>query len=83
LDFFMEILIARCWSIWDQRNDAIFNWNFPNIQRCISKFKVLLSLCIDLSLVLKKGCNPGLILYEHVISTFHSPVNTPFTINRK
>jgi hypothetical protein len=38
---------------------------------------------IELSLARKKGCNPGLILYEHVISTFHSPVNTPFTINRK
>jgi hypothetical protein len=31
LDFFMEILIAGCWSIWDQRNVVIFNGNFPNI----------------------------------------------------
>jgi hypothetical protein len=36
LDIIMEIMIAGCWSIWDQRNDAIFN---ANIQRCIIRFK--------------------------------------------
>jgi hypothetical protein len=44
LDFFMEILIAGCWSIWDQRNDAIFNANYPNVQRCISIFKSTFTL---------------------------------------
>jgi hypothetical protein len=39
LEFFMEILIGGCWSIWDQRNDAIFNENYPNVQTCISRFK--------------------------------------------
>jgi hypothetical protein len=46
LDFFIEIMIAGCWSIWDQRNDAIFNGNIPNIQRCISKFKTTFALTV-------------------------------------
>jgi hypothetical protein len=44
LEFFMEIMIIGCWSIWDQRNDAIFNGNSPNIQRCISKFRTTFTL---------------------------------------
>ena len=44
LDFFMEIMIIGCWIIWDQRNDAIFNGNPPNIQRCISKFRATFTL---------------------------------------
>ena len=44
LDFYMEIMIAGCWSIWDQKNDAIFNGNPPNIQRCIGKFKATFTL---------------------------------------
>jgi hypothetical protein len=31
LDFFMEVMVAGCWSIWDQRNDAIFNAKYPNV----------------------------------------------------
>jgi hypothetical protein len=44
LEFFMEIMIIGCWSIWDQQNDAIFNGNSPNIQRCISKFRTTFTL---------------------------------------
>jgi hypothetical protein len=44
LEFFMEIMIAGCWSIWDQRNDAIFNANYPNMQTCISRFKTTFTL---------------------------------------
>jgi hypothetical protein len=39
MNFLMEIIISGCWSIWDQRNDAIFNNNAPNLTRCLCKFK--------------------------------------------
>jgi hypothetical protein len=39
IQFIMDIIISGCWSLWDQRNDAIFNGNFPDLRRCIIKFK--------------------------------------------
>jgi hypothetical protein len=39
LPFLMEIIIAGGWSIWDRRNDAIFNGDVPNLTRCLCKFK--------------------------------------------
>jgi hypothetical protein len=39
LQFVMDIIISGCWSLWDKRNDAIFNGNFPELRRCIIKFK--------------------------------------------
>jgi hypothetical protein len=39
INFLMEIIITGCWSIWDQRNDAIFNNNAPSLSRCLCKFK--------------------------------------------
>jgi hypothetical protein len=78
----MEIMIVGCWSIWDQTNDAIFNGNIPNHQRCISIFKSIFTLTMHRAKPsLKEGMNHGLILYENVISTTH--VNIPFIINRK
>jgi hypothetical protein len=44
LEFFMKIMIAGCWSIWDQRNDDVFNANTSNVQRCISRFKATFTL---------------------------------------
>ena len=44
INFLMEILITGCWSIWDQRNYAIFNDNAPSIQRCIIRFKSFFQL---------------------------------------
>jgi hypothetical protein len=38
INFPMEILITGCWSLWEQRNDAIFKGVYPNIQRCIIGF---------------------------------------------
>jgi hypothetical protein len=59
LDFFMEILIAGCWSIWDQINDAIFNENIPNNHRCISRFKSNFTLTMHRSKPsLKEGMQP-------------------------
>jgi hypothetical protein len=46
LQFVMDIIISGCWSLWDQRNDAIFNGNFPELRRCIIKFKNFFSLNI-------------------------------------
>jgi hypothetical protein len=31
MKFLMEIIITGCWSIWDQRNDSIFNNNAPSL----------------------------------------------------
>jgi hypothetical protein len=60
LGFLMEVMIAGCWSIWDQRNDAIFNANYPNIQHVWLDLKPVSPLqCIELNLVLEKGCNHG------------------------
>jgi hypothetical protein len=39
MNFLMEIIITGCWSIWDQRNDTIFNNNAPSLSRCLIKFK--------------------------------------------
>jgi hypothetical protein len=44
MDFLMEIIITGCWSIWDQRNDAIFNNNTPSLSRCLCKFKAYVKL---------------------------------------
>jgi hypothetical protein len=44
LGFLMEVMIAGCWSIWDQRNDAIFNANYPNVQTCMTRFKATFTL---------------------------------------
>jgi hypothetical protein len=43
-NFLMEILITGCWSIWEQRNEAIFKGIYPDVQRCISRFKSFISL---------------------------------------
>jgi hypothetical protein len=40
----MDIIISGCWSLWDQRNDAIFNGNFPELRWCIINFKNFFSL---------------------------------------
>jgi hypothetical protein len=32
MQFIMDIIISGCWSLWDQRNDAIFNGNFPELR---------------------------------------------------
>jgi hypothetical protein len=39
MSFIMDIIITGCWSLWDQRNNAIFNGVDPNLQRCIIKFR--------------------------------------------
>jgi hypothetical protein len=39
MSFIMDIIITGCWSLWDQRNNAIFNGIDPNLHRCIVKFK--------------------------------------------
>jgi hypothetical protein len=44
MNFLMEIIITGCWSIWDQRNDAIFNNKAPNLSRCIHKFKEFVNI---------------------------------------
>jgi hypothetical protein len=43
----VEIIILRCWSLWDQRNGAIFEDNMPCIQRCIIKFNLGFSLAMN------------------------------------
>jgi hypothetical protein len=43
-NFLMEILITGCWSIWAQRNCAIFKGIYPDVQRCITRFKSFISL---------------------------------------
>jgi hypothetical protein len=42
--FIMEIPITGCWSIWEQRNDAIFRGIYPDVQRCVTRFKSFISL---------------------------------------
>jgi hypothetical protein len=37
--FIMEILITGSWSLWDQRNQYIFNHLDPKVNRCITRFK--------------------------------------------
>jgi hypothetical protein len=37
--FLMEIPIIGCCSIWDQRNDYIFNNKIPYVAICITRFK--------------------------------------------
>jgi hypothetical protein len=44
MQFIMDIIISGCCSLWDQTNDAIFNGNFPELIRCIIKFKNFFSL---------------------------------------
>jgi hypothetical protein len=46
LDFFMEIIITRCWSLWDQRNSFIFNQIDPPFNRFIHKFKDYCSIIL-------------------------------------
>jgi hypothetical protein len=43
-NFLMEILITGCWSIWEQRNDAIFRGIYPDVQRCVTRFKSFTTL---------------------------------------
>jgi hypothetical protein len=43
-NFLMEILITGCWSIWEQRNDAISRGIYPDVQRCVARFKSFISL---------------------------------------
>jgi hypothetical protein len=43
-NFMMEIFITGCWSIWEQRNDAIFRGIYPDVQRCVDRFKFFISL---------------------------------------
>jgi hypothetical protein len=40
MPFLMEIIIIGCWSLWDQRNSAIFRDIEPCIHRGIAKFKL-------------------------------------------
>jgi hypothetical protein len=62
-NFMMDIILTGCWSIWEQRNDAIFKGIYPDVHRCINRFKSLLMLnittCIELNLALGKTCNHG------------------------
>ena len=44
IKFLMEIIITGCWSLWEQRNDAIFNNIVPSVQRCICRFKTFFNL---------------------------------------
>lgn len=37
--FFMEIIVTMCWSIWTERNDAIFKHVQPSIASCKSTFR--------------------------------------------
>jgi hypothetical protein len=39
ISFIMDIIITGCWSLWDQRNNAIFNGVYPDLQTCIVKFR--------------------------------------------
>jgi hypothetical protein len=39
IQFIMDIIINGYWSLWDQRDDAIFNGNYPKLRRCIIKFR--------------------------------------------
>jgi hypothetical protein len=41
INFLMDIIITGCWSLRDQRNDAIFNGNYPDLTRCKIKFSSL------------------------------------------
>jgi hypothetical protein len=40
MPFLVEIIIKGCWSLWDQRNSAIFRDTEPCIHRGITKFKL-------------------------------------------
>jgi hypothetical protein len=44
INFLMDIIIIGCWSLWDQRNDAIFNENYPDLRRGKIKFRNFFSL---------------------------------------
>lgn len=39
MEFFMEIMIIGCWSIWNQRNDKIFKNIDCSIDHCKQDFK--------------------------------------------
>jgi hypothetical protein len=46
VDFFMEIIITRGQSLWDQINSFIFNHIDPSVNRCIHKFKDYCSIIL-------------------------------------
>ncbi|KAJ1265385.1 hypothetical protein BS78_08G073000, partial [Paspalum vaginatum] len=43
-DFYMEIILLMCWSIWFTRNSKIFEGVDPSVFTCLSFFKKELSL---------------------------------------
>jgi hypothetical protein len=65
IQFIMDIIISGCWSLWDQRNGAIFSRNFPELRRCIIKFKNFFSLNIHrVKPSLREGMQSWLDTYE-------------------
>jgi hypothetical protein len=44
MEIIMEIIITGCWTIWDQRNNMIFNLIRPTIPACITKFRIYCSV---------------------------------------
>jgi hypothetical protein len=59
-NFLIKTIITGCWSLWEQTNDAILKGVYPDVQRCLIRFKCFLMVtCIELNLVLRRPCNPG------------------------
>ena len=43
-EFFMEVFILLCWSIWTERNDLIFKGLQPSVMKCKVNLKKELTL---------------------------------------
>nr|TKW29958.1 hypothetical protein SEVIR_2G001800v2 [Setaria viridis] len=41
VQFFMEVIIIMCWSIWMARNDWIFKGIAPSVQDSLFRFKTI------------------------------------------
>jgi hypothetical protein len=69
-NFMMEILITGCWSLWEQINDAIFKGVYPDMHRCINRFKSFITLNMHRAKPsIREGMQSWFTLYELVIDS--------------
>jgi hypothetical protein len=44
--FAVDIIILMCWSIWHERNAWIFNFEYPQVAKCLATFRREFALVI-------------------------------------